>query len=167
LTHTRILVLVLTLALAVGGGLGVADSKQTGPHPPLVAARNAQASGLSIRTSASRRTVTRGGTIAFAITVTNHSEAAVREVTICDQLPASVARVLAAGGLRLFAGTACRTLASVAAQSSVTVWLLVMIARHARGGTAHNTALVIWEDHRATASASYRIAPPARRCRAG
>lgn len=167
MTHTRALVLALTLALALSGGLAVAASQHIGFDSPTVAVRNAQASRLSIRTSASRRTVMPGGTIAFAINVTNDSETAVKEVTICDQLPVSVARVLAAGGLRLFAGTACRTLESVAAHTTVIVRLAVMIARHARAGTARNTALVIWEDHRASASATYRITAAPPRCPTG
>jgi uncharacterized repeat protein (TIGR01451 family) len=153
--HPKIIVLALALALT-GAGLAIAE---VAPGQP--------ASNLSVSTTASRRSVTPGGTIAFTINVVNAGETPLREVTICDQLPVSVARVIHAGGLVLFAGTACRTLASLPRHSTVVVRLLVRVARHARPGRTRNRALVISSERRASASVSFRITPTARPCPAG
>ena len=128
-----------------------------GSQPIAHAAGAEPQATLSIRTTANRRTVSRGATIAFEIKVTNRSQTAATEVTICDQLPATVSMVIRSGGLHLFDATACQTRGALPAGASVVVHLLARIGRHARLGCDRNKALVIWSDHRARASVTYRV----------
>jgi uncharacterized repeat protein (TIGR01451 family) len=127
----------------------------------------ATTASLSVHTTVSRRAVRPGGTITFTIKVSNGGETVVSEVTICDQLPTSVAKVVHAGGLHLFDGNACRTVRSLPARTAAIVRLVVMIARHARAGLAHNMVLVFWPGSSTSASATYRIITAARRCPIG
>jgi uncharacterized repeat protein (TIGR01451 family) len=149
--HRKIIAIAGVLACA-----GVCPAAAEGQQIAHAAAAEPQAT-LSIRTTANRRTVSRGARIAFTIKVTNRSQTAAEEVTICDQLPVTVSNVIRPRGLHLFDGTACRTLQSVTAGASFTWRLLARIGRHARLGCDRDKALVIWSDHRARASVTYRV----------
>lgn len=122
------------------------------------------AANLAIHTTVSRRTVRPGGTITFTIRVTNEGEAPATEITICDRLPRSVARIVHLGGLHLFDRNACHTERSLAARTTTRVHLTVTVARRAHGGVEHNVAEVLWSDRRARAGASYRVTPAPPRC---
>jgi uncharacterized repeat protein (TIGR01451 family) len=148
--HHRTIAIAGVLA-CVGVCPALADSQ------PVVRAAAAPEATLSIQTTANRRTVPRGGTIAFKIKVTNDSQTAASEVTICDQLPRTVSRLIRSGGLRLFDDLACRTRSTLAAGESVVVRLLARIGADAQLGCDHNKARVIWSGHRAHASVSYRV----------
>jgi uncharacterized repeat protein (TIGR01451 family) len=149
--HHKIIAIAGVLACA-----GVCPAAAEGQPIAHAAAAEPQAT-LSIRTTASRRTVARGGTIAFKIKVTNRSQTAATEVTICDQLPATVSVLIRSGGLHLFDDIACRTRATLGGGASVVLRLLARISRHARLGCDRNKARVIWSDHRARASVTYRV----------
>jgi uncharacterized repeat protein (TIGR01451 family) len=153
----------LTVVLALSASVASTGMQNARPAHALTVARRAQ-TALSIATTVSRRTVRPGGTIAFTIKVTNGSETAAREVTICDRLPASVARVVHAGGLHLFDGTACQTMSALPAKTTASIRLVLAITRRARAGLDRNTALVFWEEDRASTSAIYRIVTEAHRC---
>lgn len=153
--YPKLITLTVLLALASSS----AASGQTRPAAPR--------SELAIRTSASRHTVTRAGTIAFSITVTNQTVNTLTEVTVCDELPSSVTRVLKDGGLHLFAGTACRTFASLSGTASIFIRLQVQIGAHARLGIARNRALAIWSSTLISTSSRYRIGPTRGICQTG
>jgi uncharacterized repeat protein (TIGR01451 family) len=145
--------------IAIAGVLacaGVCPAASEGQRIVHAAAAEPQAT-LTVRTTANRRTVSRGATIAFKIEVTNRSQTAAEEVTVCDQLPVTVSNVIRSGGLHLFDATACQTRDALAGGASIVVHLLARIGRHARLGCDRNKALVIWSDHRARASVTYRV----------
>jgi uncharacterized repeat protein (TIGR01451 family) len=151
----RLKIIALAGVLACAGVCPAVADTQPGVH--AIAAQPPTAETLSVRLTANHRTVRRGATIAFAIKVTNRGQTDAEQVTICDQLSPTVSQVIRSGGLGLFDATACRTVRSVTAGASVAARLLVRIGRHARLGCARNTARVIWSDHRASTSVTYRV----------
>lgn len=144
--HLKTIIAMILLAFGAGA-----------PRTQDVPAGSRASGPLTLTTSSTPSAVARGGTIAFAITVANVSASPVAEVTLCDVLPPSVAAVVQAGGTRLFDDRACRTLAEVPAEASVTVRLVVRIARRARLGAARNAATAFWAGTRLTARAGFRI----------
>jgi uncharacterized repeat protein (TIGR01451 family) len=146
--HLKTILAMLLLALTAAGVPRVPD-----------AAPGSRASGPLTLTTGSRPTmVAAGGAITFTITVANASASPVAEVTLCDLLPPSVGAVVHPDGTHLFDARSCRTLAEIPAQATVTVRLAVRIARHAKAGTSHNTAMAIWPGGRMRARAAFRIA---------
>jgi uncharacterized repeat protein (TIGR01451 family) len=152
--HARIAVLTLLLALTAASPA----SAETQPPQPT--------SHLTISTTSSHRTIALGAAIAFTITIANTSAAPAVEVTVCDQLPASITRVLRTGGLRLYAGTACRTFNVLQPNTTLTIRVIGRIGRHARAGVARNRALAIWSGRLISATSRYRIVAMTGACHA-
>jgi len=156
--------IAIALALLLAGGASVNPSR----HREEAAQTSTPATArLTISTTAAPRTVAPDAGVQFTITVTNDSDVSASEVTICDQLPAAIVSVPRPGGLHLYAGTACRTIGALAAQSQLHLRLLAKVGTHARPGVATSRALVLWSARLASASVTFTIARPAPRCPAG
>jgi uncharacterized repeat protein (TIGR01451 family) len=154
--------IAVVLAVLIAGGASTTPSRHlraaAQTSAPVATAR------LVISTAATPRTVSPGAAIQFTITVTNDSELSASDVTVCDQLPAAIVSVPRPGGLRLYAGTACRTIGELPANSELHLRLLAKVGAHARRGAATSRALVLWSARLASASVTFTIGRPAPRC---
>jgi uncharacterized repeat protein (TIGR01451 family) len=119
---------------------------------------------LKLTKTASARTVRAGGTLTYAIRVTNASTFALRSVRVCDDLPSGLVFVSSTPSSKLSNGTHCWTISALGATKSKTITMKVRVLRGA-GGRKVNVATATAPNARgararaATGTATIRILP--------
>jgi uncharacterized repeat protein (TIGR01451 family) len=140
---------ILTIALASMGA------------SPRDTQSNTMAHMLSLAVHENKTSVPRGASISFTVTVRNEGGNEAAEVTVCDEVPASVATVHLPQGVQLFDANACVTYDRLK-QGNTTFRLVGRIARHARLGPDLDRAILIGEGNRSGAAVRYRVLPTRR-----
>ena len=140
----------ITALIAIGATVLVAPPALSAPTDNFGGAR------LMITVHESKRSVRRGATIAFTIIVSAR-EAAAFTVTVCDELPTSVAMARLPKPLHLFDDNVCVTYARIAPGRAIILRLRARISSTARLGTDRDRAIALWEERRVGSVAVYRV----------
>jgi uncharacterized repeat protein (TIGR01451 family) len=114
---------------------------------------------LSIAVHENQRLVRRAANIVFTVAVNNLGATNALDVTICDELPESVATVTLPRGVDLFDANACATYARIAPGQTIDLRLEGRISRRARLGRARNRAIALWQGRRVGSFTVYRVLP--------
>lgn len=141
---------ILTIALASMGASPRHPQSDTTAHMLL-----------SLAVHENKTSVRRGASISFTITVRNEGENEAAEVTVCDELPASVATVHLPRRVQLFDANACVTYDHLK-RGNTAFRLVARIARRARLGPDRDRAIMIGEGNRSGAAVRYRVLPTRR-----
>jgi uncharacterized repeat protein (TIGR01451 family) len=140
-SHETVKVLAKVKSLGVENNVASATSAGKDPNPAnnVDAARTKLSPRLLLKKTASPRTVDAGGEVTYHLKATNPMDIAVRDVKVCDALPAGLAYVSSSPKAKLTDGQTCWTLKTLGAGKSKTV-TLVARALHGAGGNLTNHA---------------------------
>lgn len=133
-------------------------TQPSGPTTPIVTAKPK----LGLTKTSDRRSARAGQRISYRIRLTNPSKTTtVRNVTVCDTLPAGLAFVRASPKAKLTKGRYCWTVASLAPGKSTQFTLTVRVLGGAAKQVTNRVTATSADAQRATASRSVRIATTA------
>jgi uncharacterized repeat protein (TIGR01451 family) len=141
--HETIKVLAKVKTLGVENNVASVTSSSKDPNPTnnVGAARAKLTPKVLLKKTASPRTVTAGHEVTYHLAVTNPMNVAIRDVKVCDSLPAGLAYVSSNPKAKLTNGRTCWTLKTLAAGKSKTITVLARALRGASGSlTNHATA---------------------------
>lgn len=112
---------------------------------------------LSLSKSASRSSVRAGTTLPFTLTVRNPSSRTVRNVRVCDDLPAGLVHVSSSPPSRASNGRRCWTVRRLGPRSSRTLRIRTRVLRGANGRLVNRATATAAAAARARAARSIRV----------
>jgi uncharacterized repeat protein (TIGR01451 family) len=159
--HETIRVRAKVTRLGVENNVASVTSGSKDPNPAnnVGAARTKLTPRVLLRKTASPGTVTAGHEVTYHLAVTNPMDIAIRDVKVCDSLPAGMTYVSSNPKAKLTDGRSCWTLKALAAGKSKTITVLARALRGASGNLTNHATATAKGMRAVTAHATVHVTP--------